>query len=138
MIEAVEFSVSYGYREYRSFCFDHIPSEFPDLKLGWITRMIISAALFVPFTYKTTKMPVCHFRLDGAGIRRRTKLGELNIAWAQVKAIHRYSAGYLVEKNRGALPIPYRCLDPKQRSNLERLFQVRERELSDPAGENDV
>ena len=74
MIEAVEFSVSYGYREYRSFCFDHIPSEFPDLKLGWITRMIISAALFVPFTYKTTKMPVCHFRLDGAGIRRRTKL----------------------------------------------------------------
>jgi hypothetical protein len=136
--EAVEFSVSYGFGEYCQFCFDHIPREFPDLKLGSVTRFFISAGLWVQYIRKKSKMPVCEFRIDSSGIQRRTKLGLLEIAWPQVTAIHRYSACYLVEKQRGALPIPYRCLDRAQRARLETLFSAREQSLKDGAKFNDV
>ncbi len=135
---AVEFSVSYGFREYCQFCFDHIPHEFPDLKLGRVARVFISAWLLVAFTLKKSKMPVCDFRIDASGICRHTRLGLLNIAWPQVKAIHRYSTCYLVEKASGALPIPYRCLDQAQTSRLEALFQARERDLKGSPPNSDV
>jgi hypothetical protein len=136
--EAVEFSVSYGFREYCRICFDHIPKEFPDLKLGRVARACISAVLLVAFSIKKSKMPICDFRIDSSGIRRHTKLGRLDIAWPQVKAIHRYSSCYLIEKASGALPIPYRCLDPAQTSRLEALFQIRERELKGGLPNDDV
>lgn len=44
------------------------------------------------------------------------------VPWADVVAIRRYRPGYLIEKARGALPIPYRCLDGPQRDTLEAFF----------------
>ena len=128
-VEAIEFSVSYGFREYCQVCFDHMPHEFPELKPGRVARVFISAGLFVAFTLKKSKMPICDFRIDASGIRRHTRLGLLDTAWPQVKAIHRYSTCYLVVKASGALPIPYRCLDQAQTSRLEALFHARERDL---------
>ena len=127
--DPVEFSVSYTFREYQRVCLDHIPHEFPDLKPGPIARTTISCMLLVPFILKKSKMPLCEFRIDEIGISRRTKGGELKWPWSVVIAIHRYSACYLVEKKKGAVPIPYRCLDPAQRERLEALFRTREDEL---------
>jgi len=44
------------------------------------------------------------------------------VPWKDVTTIYRYEPGYLIEKGRGAMPIPYRCLDAVQRETLEALF----------------
>jgi hypothetical protein len=137
-MEAVEFSVSYSFREYRRFCLDHMPHEFPEVRPGLIARALISIMLVAPFMLKKTKMPSCEFRIDGAGISRRTKFGDLKWPWPAVIAIHRYSVGYLIEKKGGAVPIPYRCLKSDQRERLDALLQIREHELNWSVERSDV
>jgi hypothetical protein len=47
-----------------------------------------------------------------------------------VTNIYRYEPGYLIEKGKGALPIPFRCLSEQQRIRLEQLFRRRESEIA--------
>ena len=70
------------------------------------------------FLLKKRRMPLCKFTIDRAAIARSSKAGECRRGWDEVKSVRSYSRGYLVLFERGAVPIPFRCLDGVQ---LERL-----------------
>lgn len=73
------------------------------------------------FFVKKRRMPRCAFRVDAHGIERTSRAGTLARAWADVSGVRRYRRGYLLTFARGALPIPYRCLDPQQDADFRRL-----------------
>ena len=73
-------------------------------------------ALVAPpvFLLKKRRMPVCEFRIDGRGIERTSRLGTVERTWDEVKMVRRYKRGYLLMFAKGAIPIPFRCLDQQQ------------------------
>lgn len=70
------------------------------------------------FLLKKRRMPLCEFTIDRVAVARSSKAGEYRRGWDEVKGVRSYSRGYLVLFERGAVPIPFRCLDGVQ---LERL-----------------
>lgn len=77
------------------------------------------------FLFKQRRMPRSDFVIDGAGIERTTKQGVLRRSWDEVTAVRRYSRGYLLMLRRGAIPIPFRCLDSGQRERLRAFMAAR-------------
>jgi len=125
---AVKFSVSYSLGEYLSIVQDHIPSVLSAyeaergkpltrrpklLKFFWIPLASVG------FYFKKRRMPVCHFTIDRERIQRVTRDGTLEIPWTNVIAVHPSTQGYLVEKSKGAVPLPYRCLTAEQAEAFE-------------------
>jgi hypothetical protein len=117
-MSAVQFDVSYQFAEYREFVLDHL-HNLKGKRPGVLGRLFVTAIATPMFFLKTARMPLCSFTVDAGGISRRTAGGELKLPWRDVTAVHRYSPGYLIEKNGGAVPIPYRCLTEIQRSSLD-------------------
>jgi hypothetical protein len=77
------------------------------------------ALLITPLFFLTRRRaPVNAFTIDHATIARRSRRGEFLRGWDQVTGVRSYRRGYLLVFARGALPIPFRCLDSLQ---LERL-----------------
>ena len=128
----VQFDVAYRFAEYREFGLAHL-HHVRGSNPGLFGRLLFSAIAAVAFTLKKRKMPVCAFTIDDIGITRRTVGGELVVPWPSVTNIYRYTPGYLIEKGRGAMPIPFRCLDPEQRANLDALVHRREVEIANAA-----
>lgn len=90
--------------------------------------------LVAPIFYaKKRRMPVCDFRIDADGIERTTAQGVLARRWDQVRAVRRYRIGYLVEFERGAVPIPFRCLTAAQQERLRALIVGRHQPLAGAA-----
>jgi hypothetical protein len=73
------------------------------------------------FFLKKRRMPVCEFRIDAHGIERTSRLGIFKRTWDEVKMVRRYERGYLLMFARGGIPIPFRCLDERQREQLRAL-----------------
>ena len=117
----VEFDVTYQLGEYRQFVIDHV-GQMSRRRPGFFTRMFVTAIAVPSYLFKSAKLGRCSFRIDAAGITRRSSHRELRIAASEVVAVHRYTRGYLVQKEAGAMPIPYRCLDASQTSALEALM----------------
>ena len=128
-MSTVQFEVAYQYSEYRQFLFEHL-REVKGMSPGFFSRLFLSGIAAVVYAVKRSKMPVCSFSIDHVGIRRRAGGKELVVPWASVTNIYRYAPGFIIEKGRGAMPIPYRCLNQTQRADLEALLGTRERELS--------
>lgn len=85
------------------------------------------------FLFKKRRMPSCSFRIDGGGIERSSRTGTLVRAWSDVAAVRRYRRGYLLLLDKGALPIPYRCLDRGQSDAFRRLALERAGPVTPPA-----
>jgi hypothetical protein len=79
------------------------------------------------FLLKRRRMPVCEFAIDRSAIARSSRAGEFRRGWEEVTAVRSYSRGYLLLFKRGALPIPFRCLDPAQLERLHALVLARPR-----------
>ena len=77
------------------------------------------------FLFKKRRMPVCEFTIDRTAIARSSKAGEFRRGWDEVKSVRSYSRGYLLVFTRGALPIPFRCLDSGQLQRLRKLALAR-------------
>ena len=98
-------------------------------RLSWSAR--VALWLLVPllgapvFLLKKRRMPVCRFTIDVAGIAREAGGGRLVVPWDQVVAVHRLRSAWLIDKGRGGLPVPRRCLDAAQRAAFERLLVSR-------------
>ena len=73
------------------------------------------------FFVKKRRIGRCTFRIDAHGIERTSRAGTLVRGWADVTGVRRYRRGYLLTFARGAMPIPYRCLDLRQEEALRRL-----------------
>nr|WP_314540484.1 YcxB family protein [uncultured Massilia sp.] len=76
------------------------------------------------FLFKKWRMPSCSFRIDGAGIERTSRAGTFVRAWSDVAAVRRYRRGYLLLLDKGAVPIPYRCLDQTQQEAFRKLARA--------------
>lgn len=128
-MSVIQISVSYTLSEYLSFVRDHLPTILgrakghrtaPVLspKMGWLVK----AAASLSFAIKKLRMPVCEFVIDEQRILRRTSIGELIVPWSDVIEVHRYSQGFLIEKARGAMPLPYRALSTDQTARFEAIL----------------
>jgi hypothetical protein len=113
MATIIRLTISYTLAEYLSFVQDH-------LQPGTLSRALIVAAATLSFLLKKSTMPICDFVITDEHIRR-TNVGELIVPWAEVRAVHRYSQGFLVEKAKGGLPLPYRCFSTSERADFDRL-----------------
>ena len=85
----------------------------------WFERAVISLLATPVFLYKRASVGTCVFRVDGEQIERKSKTGTLTKPWSSVVLVHRLSGAYLVELEHGAMPLPYRCFSPEQRSAFE-------------------
>lgn len=116
--EAVRFEVTYRLGEYQQFVLEHVRHTVGK-EIGALTRFFISKGAALAFLLKSRKIGHFIFTIDEWGILRESRRPDLTIPWPDVVAVHRYSPGLLIEKATGAVPIPYRCLDDGQRSQLD-------------------
>ena len=136
-MSAIEVSVAYTLREYLSFVRDHLPTVLRQAKgqppapgLSLRMRWFVTAAASLSFAIKKFRMPLCEFVIDEQRILRRTALGELIVPWSDVISVHRYSQGFLIEKARGSMPLPYRTFSVEQARVFESILaQVRLRDV---------
>lgn len=111
--------------------------------LAWtaIAGALLVAAFYLPFMmepwvrllgtpiFLLTRRGVGNWGLtiDHERIERTAARGHFSRKWRDVHAVHRHSQGYLMVFSRGALPIPYRCLDAGQSQCLRALVAGRPR-----------
>ncbi|HEY4530522.1 MAG TPA: YcxB family protein [Luteimonas sp.] len=119
--ERLEFSVRYRLGEYLAFVTEHgFATEAALRETRGATRMLAQAfqraVASLAYTYKMSRVGRCHFVVTASGLSRRTRLGTSSIEWSSVRAVHTYTRGYLVELQQGAVPIPFRVLDARQRA----------------------
>lgn len=122
----VEFHVRYRLGEYLHFVTEHAFDADETLRtLGGarrhLARLMLLSVATIGFMYKTLRLGRCHFSIDAAGLSRRTRRGAGSVAWSEVKAVHTYSQGFLIELGHGAVPIPFRVLSTGQQARF-RLF----------------
>jgi class 3 adenylate cyclase len=121
-MDTVQFEVAYQLGEYRQFVIEYV-RHLRGRREGFLGRMFLSMFAAPVFLFKVSKVGRCSFALDSERIVRTSKIGKLTIPWADVVAVHRYTPGLLIEKQRGGVPIPYRCLTPSQRASVEALVR---------------
>lgn len=137
-MEPIKFEVFYQLGEYKSMVFEYILSRRNKRirqkssnariasKLPWSIRIIFTILVPLVFLYKIRKVGRCTFVIDEDAVQRTCKLGVLRIPWPDVVTVHRLSRAYLIEKTKGAVPLPYRCLDKEQTMGIENLLQLKE------------
>jgi len=124
--QAIRFDVVYTLSEYLSFLRDHVDFTLrwarPAARLRRGSVSLLCALVGTPlFFIKKRRMPRCAFCIDAHGIERRTRAGTLVRGWADIEGVRRYRRGYLVMYDRGAMPIPFRCMDREQEAAFRRL-----------------
>ena len=73
------------------------------------------------FLLKRRRTPSYSLRIDAHGIERSSHAGTLARSWDEVRMVRRYSQGYMLVFGRGALPIPFRCMDGGQQQVFRAL-----------------
>jgi len=61
----------------------------------------------------------CTFNIDHEQIVRHSKSGDVQLPWKEVLRAHRLSQAYLIEKDGGGMPLPYRSFTLAQREAFE-------------------
>ena len=128
MATIIRLSICYTLAEYLSFVRDHLPALLASRAggktykpPGVLSRALIVAGASLSFVIKKCKMPICDFLITDQYIRRTTTTGEVIVPWSEVRAVHRYSQGFLVEKANSGMPLPYRCFTTSERADFDRL-----------------
>ncbi len=135
-MHSIDLSVSYGLREYISFVRDFGvwhqateggKTEFIPSKRGAYARFIHTATVYLLappiFIMKKRAVGDCKFNINDSRVLRQSKNGEIELPWTQVLRVHRLSQAYLVQEEKGAMPIPYRAFTPQQLKQFESILQ---------------
>ena len=129
-------SVSYRLPEYLSVVWEYAPvalaehaqAKQPGSKpkpFKVLLGRLVGTALSVPmFFYKVSRVGICQFDFTDAGVTRKSKLGELQTSWSEVKHVRALKRAFLIIKERGAMPVPYRCLSREQHNELGEFFSA--------------
>lgn len=120
----IRFTVSYGLREYLAVLTDYLPIALREIgrpceRLGWGAQLAVALVATPKFLYKKWRIGDCHFEIDALGLSRHSRSGPLVVPWGQVLEVHRLSNAYLVGKDTGKMPLPYRCLSRGERARFE-------------------
>jgi hypothetical protein len=119
-VPAIRFDVVYTLAEYLGFVHDHL-AFLRRRTNGRLLRALIVLIGTPIFFIKKRRMPRCAFCIDAHGIERQSRAGTLTRSWADIEDVRRYRRGYLVVYDRGAMPIPLRCMDREQAAAFRRL-----------------
>jgi hypothetical protein len=119
-VQAIRFDVVYTLPEYLGFVRDHL-AFLRRRPAGPLARAWVALIGTPIFFIKKRRMPRCTFRIDAQGIERQSRAGTLARSWAEVGSVRRYRRGYLVMYDRGAMPIPFRCMDRAQAAAFRQL-----------------
>ncbi|MGQ3093495.1 hypothetical protein [Roseateles sp.] len=116
--------MSYGLREYLAVLTDYLPIALretgrPCERLGWGARLMLMLVATPQFLYKKWRIGDCHFEIDALGLSRHSRSGPLVVPWSDVRELHRLGSAYLVGKDSGKMPLPYRCLGLGDRERFE-------------------
>jgi hypothetical protein len=135
-VHSIDLFVSYGLREYMSFVRDfgvwHQATDGGKKQLssssrGVYARFVHSATVYLlaPPIFITKKRAVgdCKFNIDEDRILRQSKSGDLELSWKQVLRVHRLTRAYLVQEERGAMPLPYRAFTHTQLEQFESILE---------------
>jgi hypothetical protein len=91
-----------------------------------VTASFWVALLATPvFLLKKRRTPVSDVTIDRRAIERSSTRGEFRRNWDEVKSVRRYSRGYLLVFERGALPIPFRCMNTGQQERFRAFALAR-------------
>ena len=129
----LKFSVSYKLAEYLSFIREHLPviarSVYakrgkPFKSLSPFQSALTQVAATVGFAFKKWRLKTCDFSINEEGLRRRSAMGTVFIPWGDVLEVHEYSQGFLLARQTGAIPLPYRCLNAEQMFALRSLISL--------------
>ena len=131
----IEITVSYRLAEYLSVVRDygvwHQATEGGKRERDLVTRgpvhrVIHTATIYLLappiFLLKKRAVGQCDFSIDQEQIVRRSKAIDVRLPWKDVLRVHRLSQAYLVEKEGGAMPLPYRAFMPTQRQAFEAVL----------------
>jgi hypothetical protein len=123
--EPIRFTARYGLGEYLAVLREHLLIVLRERgegrrKAGRGLRWLIAVVATPLFLYKKWRVGDCHFTIDATGLTRGSRGRPVSVAWNEIVAIRRYRAAYLVEIERGAMPLPYRCFSADERRRFER------------------
>lgn len=133
----IRVSVSYGLGEYMSIVLEYCAwhkretersrrtSASRNDSLGWIGRFVIYLVAPPIFLFKKLSVGRCAFVIDASGIERHSRSGFIFLDWGEVERVHFFSRAYLIEKTKGAVPLPHRVMRPDQRNDFEKILQCR-------------
>jgi hypothetical protein len=140
-MNSITFSVTYQLPEYLATgeenSLNHIAKQArekgrkPPTKLPVYARWLLRLVATLAFRYKISKVGTCEFTINAQSIRRKSKMGELVIPWADVIAIEPLTLALLLEKGQGAVMLPWRCMTPEQRATLQNWIALRQQQLGD-------
>lgn len=125
----IEFAVSYTLRDYLTVLREHVSMEAARRsgnKPGAFTRAMLPiwvTLIGLPmYVIKRVQLPQCDFRIDCHGVRRVSAKATLTKPWSELVEARAYSGSYLLVFNKGAIPLPYRCLSAQQVVRMRALL----------------
>lgn len=120
---ALQFSVRYALSEYVSFMWQHagylIRRRRVGRAAGWYLLAKSTSVAALRFVAQGRSRRTYEFTIDEHGIVRASAGGVTVLGWDDVKAVRRYSRGYLLVLRHGTLPIPSRCLAAGQGAEID-------------------
>jgi hypothetical protein len=133
----IRFSVSYGLREYLSFVREHATHLIKRRRRAAAVKrrtslnvfekpMLLKAmvgALATPVFLLKRRRAACSLEIDDVSITRVSSTGRTTWPWSAVREVRQYSRGYLLFFPTGAIPVPFRCLDRRQLTEMEALVR---------------
>ena len=135
-MHSIDFTVTYSLREYLSFVRDfgvwHQATEGGKTepqagKRGPYARLVHVATVYLLappiFAVKKRAVGECEFSIDTRRVLRRSKSGNVELPWNLVLRVHRLTQAYLVQEERGAMPLPYRAFTPHQQHQFESILE---------------
>ena len=134
-MHSIALTVSYGLGEYLSIVRDYgiwhqatnggKVEATPNAR-GPLHRLYHAATVYLLappiFLLKKRAVGKCDFIIDRQLIKRCSKSGDVELPWKDVLRVHRLSVAYLVEKDGGAMPLPYRTFSHPQREAFENIL----------------
>lgn len=123
----LHFSVRYALPEYLSFMWQHAGYLIRRRRVGraarWYLQTRSTWAAALHFVAQGRARRIYEFIIDENGIVRSSQSGVTLVKWEQVKAVRRYTRGYLLVLAQGTLPIPFRCLGLAQGAAMDGWFR---------------
>lgn len=132
-VAAISIQVSYRLGEYMSCVQEFVPAS-PANKvqhangrgglLAHPTVVKVSLWILVPpiFLTKVLRVGRCEFDFTNAGFSRTSRGHTAFWSWQEVVAVHTLSRVYLIELEKGAMPVPFRVFAPSDQERFEALI----------------
>lgn len=128
--KTVTVTVEYGLAEYKQIVRELAPiyleanhaNRNPYFPWNWTIVEKAMLAMLVPliFKWKKAKVGECEFTFSEKGLERVSKTGSAFRSWSEISLVRHLSTAYLIELTAGgAMPVPCRVFDDRQRTLFE-------------------